>query len=417
MRVAAEQLQPPIDEWAQQRPASPQANPLIGQDRALAAIKQTMRIGGRYAHGYVVTSPGLRVVDVLHELQARHQWIHFERFDWLYLANPDSANEPLCVNVPAGTARAVLEGLMAIFELDLDARASAIKKLRDSFASERLASYLEKIKNKNLADLPGKELAMVVVESDAESDDFVLCDRVTETSLFGSIRLQSVEGTISSELHLIQPGALLKANGGVLAIDAEELLMQPGLWRKLKYILRTSLFHWPQPGEANIAAYYQPEPVPIHLKVLLLGDRSIYGQLRELDRDFDNLFPYLADFSSHYSVSQSPLVPYFDYLSYVEREAATLPLASSAVPLVLKYASRLSDYQTELSLDTIALMQLLREAAALAVEQERDSIEHDTILAVLQQRQHRDGYIAELSSGRSSKGKFILKPVAALSVR
>lgn len=396
MRVAAEQLQPPIDEWAQQRPASPQANPLIGQDRALAAIKQTMRIGGRYAHGYVVTSPGLRVVDVLHELQARHQWIHFERFDWLYLANPDSANEPLCVNVPAGTARAVLEGLMAIFELDLDARASAIKKLRDSFASERLASYLEKIKNKNLADLPGKELAMVVVESDAESDDFVLCDRVTETSLFGSIRLQSVEGTISSELHLIQPGALLKANGGVLAIDAEELLMQPGLWRKLKYILRTSLFHWPQPGEANIAAYYQPEPVPIHLKVLLLGDRSIYGQLRELDRDFDNLFPYLADFSSHYSVSQSPLVPYFDYLSYVEREAATLPLASSAVPLVLKYASRLSDYQTELSLDTIALMQLLREAAALAVEQERDSIEHDTILAVLQQRQHRDGYIAEL---------------------
>lgn len=414
MRVAAEQLQPTIHEWAQQRPATPQANPLVGQNRALTAIQQTMRIGGRYAHGYMVTTPGLRVVDVLHELQVRHQWVHFERSDWLYLVNPDSANEPLCVNVPAGTARSVLEGLLQLFELDAAERANAVQKLLETFPSERLQNYVERIKDKTLAELPGKELATVIVESDADSDDFVLCDRVTETSLFGTIRLQSVEGTISSELHLIQPGALLKANGGVLAIDAEELLSQPGLWRKLKYVLRTSRFHWPQPGEANIAAYYQPEPVPIHLKVLLLGDRSIYAQLRELDRDFDNLFPYLADFSSHYPVAQNPLAPYFDYLAYVEREAATLPLAASAIPLVLKYAARLSDYQTELSLDTIALMQLLREAAALAQDQQLDSITHDTILAVLQQRLYRDGYIAELSRRQILEGQVYIETSGAV---
>lgn len=408
MRVAAEQLQPPIYSWAQQRPASPSANPLVGQNRALAAIEQTMRIGGRYAHGFMVTTPGLRVVDVLKELQQRYQWMHFERHDWLYLANPDSASEPLCVNVPAGSARDVLTGLMKLFELAKDEREALLKTLRDQYPSERFSAYLDRVTDKTFDDLPGNELATIIVKSDQQTDDFVLCDRVTDTSLFGSIRLQSVAGTISSELHLIQPGALLKANGGVLAIDAEELLTQPGLWRKLKYILRTSLFHWPQPGEANIAAYYQPEPVPIHLKVLLLGDRSIYGQLRELDRDFDNLFPYLADFSAHYSLSQDPLVPYFDYLAYVEREAATLPVTEEALPLVLKEASRLSDYQTELSLDTIALMQLLREAGAVAQAKAQDVIDHEAVLQVLKQRQQREGYIAELSRRQILEGQVFI---------
>ncbi|RUO50837.1 Lon protease family protein [Pseudidiomarina aquimaris] len=408
MRVAAEQLQPPIYAWAQQRPASPSVNPLIGQNRALAAIEQTMRIGGRYAHGFMVTTPGLRVVDVLKELQQRYQWMHFERHDWLYLANPDSASEPLCVNVPAGTAREVLAGLMKLFELPVNEREQLLDELRTGYPSERFSAYLQRVNDKTFDDLPGNELATIIVESDQHTDDFVLCDRVTDTSLFGSIRLQSVAGTISSELHLIQPGALLKANGGVLAIDAEELLTQPGLWRKLKYILRTSLFHWPQPGEANIAAYYQPEPVPIHLKVLLLGDRSIYGQLRELDRDFDNLFPYLADFSAHYSLSHDELVPYFDYLAYVERESATFPIATEALPLVLKEASRLSDYQTELSLDTIALMQLLREAGAVAKAKQQDTIDHEAVLQVLRQRQQREGYIAELSRRQILEGQVFI---------
>jgi Lon-like ATP-dependent protease len=408
MRVAADQLQPPVESWAQQRPSAVKPDPLVGQTRALTAIEQTMLIGGRYAHGFVVTTPGLRIVDVLQEVQARHQWLHFERFDWLYLANPDSASEPLCVNVPAGQARTALEQLMALFQTDIKQRTELLQQLQQDFPTERFQAYVARVQDKTFDDLPGNELATIIVETEAQQDEFVLCDRVTDASLFGSIRLQSVAGTITSELHLIQPGALLKANGGVLAIDAEELLSQPGLWRKLKYVLRTSLFHWPQPGEANIAAYYQPEPVPIHLKVLLLGDRNIYAQLRELDRDFDNLFPYLADFSAHYSLAQHELVPYFDYLAYVEREAATLPVDASALPYLLKYASRLSDYQTELALDTIALMQFLREADAFAKKQQRTSIDAEAILTVLQQRLFREGYIAELSRRQVLEGQVYI---------
>lgn len=397
MRVAANELQPPIQTWAKQRPTVVQGSALVGQERALHALQQALTVAGRYAHAYVVTPAGMRVHDVLNEIAPQLPWQHADSYDWVYLANPQSAHEPCCVNLPVGTARTFLTALWAFLEAPLEQRDSLRDQLLGSAPSQRLQNYMTAIADKQFADLPGSELATIIVEHD-QVPAILLCDRVTEASLFGSIRLQSVEGTISSDLHLIQPGDLLRANGGVLAIDAEELLLQPGLWRKLKYILKTSLFHWPLPSEtAQIAAYYQPEPVPIHLKVLLLGERDIFAQLREIDRDFDNLFPYLADFSEHYSLTQQPLSRYFDFLAYVIGEANVLPLDQAAYPALFKFASRLSDYQSELSLDTIALMQLLREASALAQSQQSTAIASRHIDQVLEQRKRRDGYIAELS--------------------
>lgn len=408
MRIAAEALQPQINEWAQQRPQQTTTNALVGQQRALNALQQALSIGGRYAHGFVVTPAGMRIQDVLKQVQAQQQWVHADKFDWVYVANPDSAYQPICVNVPCGKANDFLIKLWEFLETDVSVRKPLTDFILETFPSERVARYIDAIIDRTFDELPGKELATVVVSHD-ENEPFMLCDRVTESSLFGSIRLQSVEGTISSDLHLIEAGAILKANGGVLAIDAEELLLQPGLWRKLKYILRTSQFDWPQPGDANIAAYYQPEPIPVHIKVLLLGERDIYAQLRELDRDFENLFSYLADFSSHYSLNHEPLAPYFDFLAYVEQEAAVLPLAADAYPALFKFVTRIADFQTELSLDTIAIMQLLREACAIARQRQVDVIAAEDIRRALAQREAREGYIAELSRRAILEGQVYIE--------
>lgn len=397
MRVSATALQPPIHTWAEQRTSASNPSALIGQERALQALQQALTVAGRYAHAYLITPAGMRVHDVMQELAPRLPWHHADRYDWVYLANPNSASEPCCVNLPVGSASQFVQLLWDFLESPIDQRLSLQQQLLGDNPSARLRSYLAGIADMQFADLPGSELATIIVEHE-QLPAILLCDRVTEASLFGSIRLQSVEGTITSALHLIQPGDILRANGGVIAIDAEELLLQPGLWRKLKYILKTSLFHWPSPSEnLNVAAYYQPEPIPIHIKVLLLGERDIFAQLREIDRDFDNLFPYLADFSEHYSLTQQPLSDYFNYLAYVSAEASVLPIADNAYPTLFKFASRLSDYQSELSLDTIALMQLLREASALAQQQHVNEICDIHIEQVLQQRKQRDGYIAELS--------------------
>jgi len=410
MRIAAQALQPNLTEWAAQRPVTSAPNPLIGQQRALHAIEQALSICGRYAHGFIVTPAGLRVLDVLAELPTQQGWqsAHSQR-DWLYVANPDSANQPLCIDVNAGQADSFVIKLWEFLQAAVNVRQPLLEYMLETFTSARVKHYLELISDKTFDDLPGAELATILVRQPAQPEPFTYCDRVTDASLFGSIRLQSVEGTISSDLHLIEPGALLRANGGVLAIDAEELFLQPGLWRKLKYVLRTSMMHWQAPGDAHIAAYYQPEPIPVQLKVLLLGDRDIYAQLREVDRDFDNLFPYLADFSSHYSLAQAPLAPYFDYLAYVEREAAVRPLAPDAIAPLLKFATRLTDFQTELTLDTIALMQFLREANGIAAQQQQQQISAAHLEQVLEQRKQRDGYIAELSRRAILEGQVYIE--------
>ena len=407
MRIAASALQPQIKAWEQQRPATVQANPLVGQKRALSALEQSLSIGGRYAHGYVVTPAGMRTHDVLSAVQEQHQWLHANKFDWVYVVNPNSANEPLCINLPYGKANDFLIKLWEFLQAEVSVRGPLKDFILETFSGERVSNYIDAIADRTFDDLPGSELATVVV-SHEEHEPFMLCDRVTEASLFGSIRLQSVEGTISSDLHLIEAGALLKANGGVLAIDAEELLLQPGLWRKLKYILRTSEFHWSQPGDANIATYYQPEPIPVQIKVLLLGERHIYAQLRELDKDFDNLFPYLADFSSHYTLVEDNLTPYFDYLAYVEQEASVLPLAPDAYSALFKFVTRITDFQTELSLDTIAIMQLLREACALARRDKKQMIQAEHLRQALVQREDRDGYIADLSRRAILEGQVYI---------
>jgi len=248
MRVFATALQPPIHTWAEQRPDTVNTSALIGQERALQALRQSLTVAGRYAHAYVVTPAGMRVNDVMQELAPRIPWQHADIYDWVYVANPESATEPCCVNLPVGSARQFLKLLWEFLEAPLQQRAALQDVLLGEQPSARLRNYMAMITDKQFADLPGTELATIIVEHD-QIPAILWCDRVTEASLLGSIRLQSVEGTISSDLHLIQPGDLLRANGGVLAIDAEELLLQPGLWRKLKYILKTSLFHWPSPSE------------------------------------------------------------------------------------------------------------------------------------------------------------------------
>lgn len=393
--LPAQSLKPDTHAFAAQRPAELSADPLLGQQRAIAAIQQMLKVPGRYAHSYMTTAPGARARDILGALLTDDSLVtHY--FDWIYVANPNSATQPLSINVPAGSAAQVIDLLVNLLLADIGDRADIEQKLKTTYATPALLRYLTLIMDKQLDDLPGNELASIVVSHD-QPQPFLLLERVTEATLFGRIRLQSEQGTIHSELHLIEAGALLKANGGVLVIDANELLRQDGLWQRLKHVLKTSEFVWPQPGDSNIAAHYEPEPIPVKLKVILLGERDIYAQLREIDADFDNLFPYLADLAGHYSLHQHTVTDYFHYLYYVWQEAAVMPLGEDAFPVLFTFAARMSDYQHELSLDTIAIMQLLREAHAIASNEQATEISGQHLRQVLVQRKHRNGYMAELS--------------------
>ncbi|ATZ74358.1 Lon protease family protein [Idiomarina sp. X4] len=390
-------LQPDIDSWLQSFPANLTENPLVGQSRATKAFDDALQQRGTYSNIYALFSPGILKRDALNAYFSEHQWEHSSWFDWVYMANPNDALRPIAVNIPSGSAEAFLEAVWAFINLPKDQRETAYKEITQAYDTHKLRDYMQQVRNVSPEEIQGEQLASILV-AHKHPAPYYYCDRVTEERLFGHIGVQAIEGTVRSELHLIEPGLIHKANGGVLAIEVAELLEDIKLWKRLKNVIESGELDWSTPKpDSGTAFFYRPEPVPVNLKVILLGSRNEYAQLREYDEDFDHFFPFLADFHGHYATQNDPVAPYFDYLNYVWQIADVLPLNQSGYAGLLKVCARYTDYQQELTLNSVRLLQVLREANSCALERQQTEIDKQAIDDALQQQRDREGNLAELS--------------------
>ena len=120
-------------------------------------------------------------------------------------------------------------------------------------------------------------------------------------NLLGRIEHTARFGTLMTDFNLIKAGSLHRANGGYLIIDARRLLLQPMAWEELKRSLRSRLIRIESMGQlANVVTTtsLDPEPIPLDVKVVLVGDRQLYQLLLAHDPDFEGLFKVQAEFES-----------------------------------------------------------------------------------------------------------------------
>lgn len=393
-KLPSSQLQADSTVWIANRPAASQPNGLVGQDRALNAIARAQTICGPYAHVFAITPGGLDIEDVFSAAEQRQKWPTHELFDWMYLINPDNISQPICMRLPAGSAHSVHESLQSLTDTPTTEREPILKRLQAQFNWSPLHNYIKQIKT--LAFTKGETISTIIV-SQSDKRNWYYCPRLTEIDLFGQVHTQTKAGTANVDLSLLQCGALLKANGGTLVVNAEELIKKPEHWIRLKYILMRGEFVWTQPTKAP---YYAPQPVPIKLKVILAGSRSLLAHLRELDTDFANLFPYLADFTDHYAPhgpSQAGIADYYAYLAYLQQRIQHRPLSDDGIQKLLTVSSSFTEHQSELSLDTIRIQQLLEEANSLATQDGSQAITKQHINQALKEAKLREQYLAELS--------------------
>lgn len=372
--------------WLAVRPESPEPSALVGQQRALTALQHAQRLTSAWSHVYAVMPAGLFTTDIIEQTAKLQKWTASRLSDWVYLANPEDPHAPKAVDLPAGQAESAVADLWEFLNIEPEARDDRYLSMVTQYPSQRFIAYLNEVRHLTFDDLPGQELANIIV-SHQDPKPWYYCNQVTSSNLFGDIRLQSIEGTVSTELHLIRPGAVHKANGRTLVIDAQELLSKPQLWFQLKHMLRNQEFTWPQPGQQKTAIYYAPEPIPMDLKVILAGSRPLFGQLRDLDRDFSRIFPILADFTLYYPAHQPEMAPYFKFLAYLAWKTDHRPLHQEAWGELLIAAAELTGQQTELSLDAVALAQLLEEANMLA---EQDGSGRITVAHLRSARWHQE---------------------------
>ncbi len=185
------------------------------------------------------------------------------------------------------------------------------------------------------------------------------------TNLVGSIGRRSEMGVLSADFTLTTSGALQRANGGYLLLDAHKLLAEPESWEALKRALqaREVRIECPQPtGSAALTATVEPEPIPLDVKVVLLGERVLYYLLWDYDPDFEALFKVAADFEDDMEWSPEGLRLYARLIGDLARRHRLRALDRDAVARVVEHAARLSEDTERITVHLQSISDLLRES-------------------------------------------------------
>ncbi len=184
-------------------------------------------------------------------------------------------------------------------------------------------------------------------------------------NLHGRIEQQATMGVLSTHFSLIKPGALHRANGGYLIIDAARLLSQPFAYEGLKRTLRSGQIRI-EPVERlqglMSTVTLEPQPIPLDIKVILVGDPWVYYLLNHHDPEFPALFKVQAEFEEDMNRTTNSLQLFGSLIGTIARDQELLPLHRTAVARVIDEAGRRAGDHDKLSLHIRELADLIQEA-------------------------------------------------------
>ena len=233
---------------------------------------------------------------------------------------------------------------------------------------------------------------VLVDHAASEGAPVVSEDNPTYANLVGRVEYVAQMGTLVTDFNLIRPGALHRANGGFLVLDARQLLQQPYAWEGLKRALRSRKIRIESLGQTMglvSTVSLEPEPAPLDVKVILIGDRLVYYLLCALDPDFLDLFKIAADFDEEMPRSRESETTYAALVAALVKGAELPAFDAGAVARVIEHASRVVGDAERLTTRTGPLVDLLREAAFHAATAVPVGAEH-VQRAIDQQRYRAD---------------------------
>jgi len=220
----------------------------------------------------------------------------------------------------------------------------------------------------------------------------------TYHNLTGRIEQHSTFGAVYTDHTMIKPGALHRANGGYLIIPARECLMNPFAWDVLKRALKDRALRMEEMGaqfSVMSTAGLEPAPVPLELKVVLIGSPLLYYLLSAHDEDFQKLFKVKADFTTRMDRTADAERAYALFVSTITHEERTLPFDRCAVARVIEYGSRAAEDQDQLSTRFGDIADLIREAAHVAGQSGNGAVTSADVRAAEQARRYRHNLMEE----------------------
>ncbi|MFP4264091.1 MAG: Lon protease family protein [Halomonas sp.] len=252
---------------------------------------------------------------------------------------------------------------------------------------------------------------LLVDNADTEGAPVIYQDLPGHQHLVGRIEHHVHNGTLVTDFSLIRAGALHRANGGYLVLDIRGLLTQPGAWETLKRVLRAGEIRTESLEQAYgliSTVSLEPQPIPLDVKIVLLGERLLYYLLCEHDPEFLELFKVQVDLEDELERTDDSLALYARMIATLAREAALLPLDRSGVAATIERASRLADDQKRLTARHRDLHDLLMEADHWASEAASRVIRREDVEKAVAQQLWRSGRIRERSHEQITRGTVMI---------
>jgi len=213
----------------------------------------------------------------------------------------------------------------------------------------------------------------------------------TYQNVLGHIEKRAYLGGVKTDFTMVQGGALLRANGGYLIMEVESLMMNAMVWEALKRALQTKLL-----GIEDIVSEMgygvtslRPQPIPLDVKVILIGSYSIFETLQNHDSKFDKIFKVRADFDFETDLTPDTIKLYARFIARACREENLLPFAASGVAAMVEYGERFAGDQHKLSLRFGPIVGILKEADYWARKQEDAVITDAHVQIAIQKRRFR----------------------------
>lgn len=244
---------------------------------------------------------------------------------------------------------------------------------------------------------PKYAVNIIVDNKELEHAPVVFVEEFDQHTFLGTMEF-NVEGQfVSTGFERIIAGDVAKANGGYLVLKVEDLFRNPLMWDKFKSVLKNQevKLHTRPYRDLVVSNTLKPEPIPVNVKFVLIGDFNWYNALHRSDPEFEELFKIHAIFEEQ---TKRDTDTEFEYLRFIKKyidQNKLKPFSLDALEAILEYSSRLADNQQKLVLNFNGIYKLLDEADAWADIEGCEVVTREIVEKALFEKTFRSGFVKE----------------------
>ncbi|MCW8853412.1 MAG: AAA family ATPase [Gammaproteobacteria bacterium] len=255
------------------------------------------------------------------------------------------------------------------------------------------------------------QVNLIVDSSKKNGSPVIYLDNPTYHNLIGRIEYENRSTGPSTNFTLVKSGALLDANGGYLVIDAHKILSIPHAWDALKrslYAKKVKIESLDQVLNTDTTITLEPEPIPLRIKVILLGNRITYYMLHEMDPDFAELFKVEADFDEEMPRQDENILLYARLIASRARKHNLRDLEAGAVARLIEFSSRIANNSEILSTRLRTIDDLLIETQYWAMQSDHQHITYDDVQLAIDAQIERTERIQKLIQKDIQRGTLLI---------